>query len=86
MRIEFHKTFKKRYNKVPFKIRNQFEERLRVFEKDLSNPLLNNHQLTGDRKGEWSINITGNWRAIYVWRDKETIVFIDIDTHSELYK
>lgn len=44
-----------------------------------------NHPLTGNRAGQWSINITGDWRAIYMFRDKDTIVFIDIDTHSNLY-
>ncbi|MDP1689461.1 MAG: type II toxin-antitoxin system mRNA interferase toxin, RelE/StbE family [bacterium] len=86
MRIEFHRTFKRRHKKIPLKIRSQFEERLRIFERDSWSPLLNNHELTGDRDGEWSINVTGDWRAIYMWRDEETIVFIDIDTHSELYK
>jgi len=86
MRIEFHRTFRKRHKKISLKIRSQFEERLHIFEKDQWNPLLNNHELTGDRKGEWSINITGDWRAIYMWRGEETAIFIDIDTHSNLYE
>jgi proteic killer suppression protein len=23
------------------------------------------HQLTGNRKGEWSIRVTGNWRIVF---------------------
>jgi len=82
---EFHRTFKKRYKKIPTKIRRQFEERLRLFAKEPFHPILNNHPLTGDRLGQWSINVTGDWRAVYVFEDRNTIVFIDIDTHSNLY-
>jgi len=86
VKIEFHKHFKKRYKKIPSKISSQFNERLFLFERELFHPLLNNHPLGGDRKGQWSINVTSDWRAIYVFKDEDTVVFIDIDTHSNLYK
>ncbi|MBI2633953.1 MAG: type II toxin-antitoxin system mRNA interferase toxin, RelE/StbE family [Parcubacteria group bacterium] len=86
MRIEFHRRFKRRYKEVPLNIRRQFDERLLIFGKSPFYPLLNNHPLTGSRKSQWSINITGDWRAIYIWRDKDAVMFLDIDTHSNLYK
>ena len=86
MKIEFHRHFIRCYKKAPFKVRRQFEKRLSFFEKELFHPLLNNHPLTGDKKGQWSINVTGDWRAIYIFKDKNTVVFIDIDTHSNLYQ
>lgn len=86
MKIEFHRHFTKRYKSIPPKIRHQFEERLFIFEENPFHPLLNNHPLTGDRKGQWSINVTGDWRAIYVFKNEGTVVFIDIDTHSNLYR
>ncbi len=86
MKIEFHKHFIKRYKKIPIKIRYQFEKCLFIFEKNQSHPLLSNHPLTGDRSGQWSINVTGDYRAIYVFKNKNKVVFIDIDTHSKLYK
>ncbi|PIR87441.1 MAG: hypothetical protein COU11_00270 [Candidatus Harrisonbacteria bacterium CG10_big_fil_rev_8_21_14_0_10_49_15] len=85
MNIDFHRTFKKRYKKIPVKVRSQFDERLLLFQKDSSHPLLSHHPLSGDRDGQWSINITGDWRALYVWLEPETVLFIDIDTHSNLY-
>jgi addiction module RelE/StbE family toxin len=85
MHIEFHTSFKKRRKRVPEKIRLQANEYLRLFAQNPHHPLLNNHSLSGKRKGQWSINITGDWRAIYII-EENTIVFIDIDTHSNLYK
>ena len=86
MRVGFKKDFRKRYKKITVKIRLQFDERFRLFMKDPYNPVLNNHPLTGDRAGQWSIDVTGDWRAIYIFKDNSTVVFIDINTHSNLYK
>jgi len=86
MRIEFHRSFKKRYKKVSLKIRRRFDEKLSLFEEEPFHPTLNNHPLTGNRVGQWSINVTGDWRALYVFQDARTVVFIDIDTHSNLYE
>jgi len=86
MRIFFHRTFKKKYKKAPISVRRQTDERLRLFARAPLDPALNNHPLSGDRKGEWSINVTGNWRAIYVHEDPVIVQFTDLDTHSNLYK
>lgn len=86
MIIMFHASFKKRYVKIPLSVRRKFDERFVLFEKDSFHPILRNHPLSGDRTGQWSINITGDWRAIYVFRDKDSIIFVDIDTHSKLYR
>jgi len=86
MQIEFHRLFKKKYKKVPLKIQSRFDKRLLIFGTEPFHPQLNNHPLGGDKKGQWSINVTGDWRAIYSFKDEDTVVFIDIDTHSNLYK
>ncbi len=85
MTVRFHSAFKKRYQKAPIHIRRQFDERLILFQKDYLNPLLNLHPLIGDRKGQFSINITGDWRALFIFHDVKMIIFIDLNTHSNLY-
>jgi len=48
----------------------QDPEKLRAF------PLWRAHQLTGDRKGVWSLNVTGNWRLTFQIKDGE---ILDVD-------
>ena len=36
------------------------------------------HQLTGDRKGVWSLFVTKNWRMTF-WIDRQEIEIIDLD-------
>ena len=90
MKIKFSKKFSKQYGKSPKQIRRFFDERLALFIKDQSDPLLNNHSLKGNLSGYRSINITGDWRALYSEyeeNDSGTIVIFElIGTHSQLYR
>lgn len=66
-------------------MQHQFDERLKLF---LSNPLdprLRVHPLKGNYSGYWSINVSGDLRALYLKRGEEIIIFALIGTHSQLY-
>lgn len=87
MKVKFSKRFAKSYRKFPVKIRRAFDERLRIFIDDKFRPLLNNHSLVGEYRGCRSINVTGDWRAIFRELDAGEIIYFDLlDTHSNLYK
>lgn len=86
MKIVLHRNFEKKFVKLHSKLKEQFKEWRNIFLENPFHPILYNHPLIGDRIGQWSINITGNWRAIYIFKDKDTVVFIDIDTHPNLYR
>ena len=49
-------------------------------------PILQNHQLHGGWEGYGSINIGGDLRAIYYYENKDTVKFVNIDTHGNLYE
>lgn len=85
MCIVLHKNFEKQYKKLPRKVKECFAEKLRLFEANPFNPILNNHKLHGELKNMRSINITGDIRAIYEQLDKNTVVFLMIAPHSKLY-
>ncbi len=85
MRLIFRKSFEKQYRKLPKKIKMKVKERNTLFEKEPFNPILNNHALHGKKfVGMRSIDITGDYRAIFI-TDKDNTVFVLIGTHSELY-
>lgn len=85
MEIKYSPKFRKQYAKSNEKIRSAFNSRLKLFIQNSHNPLLRNHALTGGYKGFRSINITGDWRAIYSERNS-VIIFVALGTHSQLYK
>lgn len=87
IKISYLNRFIKDFKSAPFKIRVVFKERLGIFIKDKFNPLLNNHKLNGRLKNYRSINVTGDWRAIFSENSKdEEIIFHLMGTHDKLYK
>lgn len=85
MKIVFHKNFEKQYGKIRFSEKEQFKERRDIFSQDEFNPILHNHALKGKFKGYRSINIAGDLRAVYKSIDGNTVMFVALDTHSNLY-
>lgn len=83
MIIVYHIDFKKSYKKLPPKVKEKLEDRLRLFAKDEFDPILNNHSLKGKWLGYRSINITGDLRAIFK-RGTGEVIFSAIDSHSNL--
>lgn len=85
MEIRLTNRFEKEFQKVDLKIRTAFSERLKIFKQEPFHPILKNHSLTGKYRGYRSINVTGDWRALYT-EGKSTIWFEALGTHSQLYK
>lgn len=85
MEIARHPKFDKKLRRIPPSVRRALADRLELFLANQFNPLLHNHPLSGQRKGEWSINITSDWRLIYEPISSSMILLTDIDTHHNLY-
>ncbi|HLC70349.1 MAG TPA: type II toxin-antitoxin system mRNA interferase toxin, RelE/StbE family [Patescibacteria group bacterium] len=87
MQIEYSRRFIKELRRAPRKIQVAFYQRLKIFIDNPNHPLLHLHELEGRLGGCFSLNITGDWRAIYERLENGQIVFfIMIGTHSRLYK
>ena len=84
MKIRFNRVFKKHYKALPAHIQLRVDNRLELFIQDPKHRLLNLHPLKGKFQGYYSINITGDMRAIYKI-DAEDILFVLLGTHSQIY-
>lgn len=84
MEIKLHKNFEKQYLKLRISQKKKFKERRNLFLQDQFSPILNNHSLQGKYLGYRSINVTGDLRAIFK-KDGDNVIFIAIDSHSNLY-
>ena len=86
MDIYFKKKFIKNFRKLPANIKSKFNENIEIFKVDSHNVILNNHALHGKYDHCRSINVTGDFRAIYAVQDNGATLFVDIDNHPNLYK
>ena len=86
MKILFHKKFYKDFDKIPRKIQSQFFDRVELFEIDPTHSSLNNQSIDAVYPGWRSINITGDYRALFDPKLHDVVLFMRIGTHAQLYK
>lgn len=85
MIFEFDKSFKKAYKKIHPKAQKAFDKKLILFDINPFHPTLKNHSLVGPWFGHRSINVTGDIRAIFKQIDNNSVIFVALGTHSQLY-
>jgi len=81
----YHRSFEKSFAKQTNEVKGAFRERRNLLLIDAEHPLLNNHKLHGKWEGCWSINVTGDIRAIYM-TEGFIAIFLEIGSHSQLYR
>jgi len=85
MKIYLHRNFERKYAKLRSIEKERFKERRDIFLKNPYNPILNNHALAGKYQGNRSIDIKGDLRTVFSILAEDEVLFVDIDTHSNLY-
>jgi len=85
MTVQYRKQFLKDLKKLTQKQKNQAYDRLELFQVDPTNVMLRNHKLTGEYQGFSSINITGDFRALYREESEDTVRFFFVRNHNQLY-
>jgi addiction module RelE/StbE family toxin len=88
LNLVYHREFLKHYKKriqPNSKLRSKYEERLRLWLINKSDPVLKDHSLTGDQAEFRAFWITGNIRVTYKIHE-EDIELYDVGTHNQVYK
>ncbi len=84
LRIEFDPLFIEQHKEAKLNIKGDFLGTLELFLVDPNHPALRNHALNGEFAGVRSIDVTGDWRALYR-AERERIIFVALGTHEQLY-
>ncbi len=88
MKVELHPAFKKSYKKRILnnpKLDTKTASRLKLFQKNPTNPILNDHQLTGSKNNFRSFSVTGDIRIVYMRVSKNHVILLNIGTHNQVY-
>jgi len=88
MIIVFDHHFKKQLRKLKKGEQTRFYDQLRLLVVDPVHPSLEVHELKGARKNYSSMNVGGDFRAIFLEkneRNENVLFFVDIGRHHQLY-
>jgi addiction module RelE/StbE family toxin len=88
LHVEFTSRFNKQRKAAPLDIKIALLEAIELFLEDPHSPLLRNHSLKEEYSGYNSIDVTGDWRALFKVRESDTqtvFTFHILGTHLQLY-
>lgn len=85
MQYILSKRFEKDFAKLPKPIKKKVLVVLQKFVDDPFDPILRTHRLSGKWNNHFSIDVTGDTRAVYVHIKDEVVHFVAVGSHSELY-
>jgi len=86
MKINFSKLFIKQYKRCNAKTQEKIDTHIELFVHHPGARKLRRHALAGEWSGYHSISAGGNLRVHFRVIDNETILFVAVGTHSQLYK
>jgi mRNA interferase YafQ len=86
MNVDFTKAFNKQFEKLTEKRQKQAKAAIALFLRDITSPSLRNHALKGEWLGYRSISAGGDFRLHFRMINQDTILFVAVGTHSQLYK
>lgn len=86
MIINFHKSFNKQAARLKPTQKKRLAQALLLFQDDPHNSSLYNHILGGEWQGHRSISFGGDWRAHYILKGDNEVIFVACGTHAQLYK
>jgi len=90
MKIEigFSSSFKRAFKKriiIDKEIEKLLWKRMETFKKNIYDPSLKTHKLSGVLEGLWSFSINHEIRVIFKFLDNHKVLLIDVGTHEEVY-
>jgi len=83
--IERTSAFKKKYKRIPKRIKQKAKKMEVIFQEKPFDARLRIHQLHGQKRTAWAYSIDHSYRIIFVFINKDTVLYLDIGTH-EIYK
>jgi len=85
MIIRFKPSFIREFKKLPTELQEEAFERIEKFKDTNNHQSLKVHKLKGRLKEYHSFSVTYSHRIVFIYEDKDTVVFMAIGDHS-IYK
>ena len=86
MTVRYQKSFTNQFKKLPPKQRIKVAVIVEIFAQDPDDSVLRNHALKGEWFGYHSISAGGDIRLHYRILDDQTVLFVAVGSHSQLYQ
>jgi len=86
MKIVATKHFLKTAGLLPAEVQNKLDTLLVLFAQNPFHPLLHTKRLKRELAQAFSFRISRDWRAIFVFEDKDTIKLVNVGNRKDIYR
>ena len=89
MRAKFSESIQRELTQIykkDKKLSDRIEKQIKLFKENPMHPSLRTHKLSAKQDNLWSISITMSIRMIYLRIDNDSVVFVKVGTHNEVYR
>ena len=83
--IQYKPLFVRQYKKLPKLLQEEIREKISLLQENPEHPFLKTHKLKGKLKGVYSASVNYNFRMLFEYEDKKTIVLLVLGDH-DVYK
>lgn len=85
MKVETTSLFRRRFKKLPERIKEKATKLDSVFRARPFDSRLGTHKLHGDKKDEWAWCIDYSYRITFIFIAPDKILYTNVGTHDEVY-
>lgn len=78
--------FKRSYKKMPAKIKKDFSQKIKTFQKKPFEPSLNTHKLRGRLEDYYSFYLRDGYRVLFDFVGENTVILVNIGSHNDYRK
>lgn len=86
MRVILGQNFLKSAALLPKGIKKKLAMAIGILEKNPYQAILHTKKLIGELTGLFSFRITRDWRALFYFKDPETIYILEIGNRKDIYR
>lgn len=88
IKISFSTSFKRAFKKLikgNANLKEKFWQKVEIFTNNPFDSSLKTHKLSGKLQELWSFSIEYDIRVIFYFEDNQSIIFVDIGSHDQVY-
>lgn len=86
MKINRSSRFKRSFKKLPPKIKEDFDQRIKIFFNDPFTSSLRTHKLKGNLADYYAFYLKDGYRVLFDFIGENTVVLVNIGSHDDYSK
>lgn len=86
MKINRSSRFKRSFKKLPPRIQNDFNQKIKIFFQDPFHPSLHTHKLSGNLADYYGFYLKDGFRVLFDFEEPGLVLLVNVGSHDDYKK